>query len=100
MEQHSGVVAFIINLSVSSGPIYQAPTLPRTIDRKRSRILANKCEIIMSQAKTQGVSFHPSQLTGKATSLNPGNEWKDFTEDDDDLDENQVCTTAQRYGVC
>jgi hypothetical protein len=44
----------------------------------------------MSQAKSQGVSFHPSQFAPKASTSNPGNEWKDFTEDDDDLDENQV----------
>ena len=56
--------------------------------------------INMSQAKSQSVSFHPSQLTGKASSSNPGNEWKDFTEDEDNLDENQVCATVLQNIVC
>lgn len=54
----------------------------------------------MSQAKSQGVSFHPSQFAGKVSSSNPGSEWKDFTEDDDDLDENQVRMIPLGNTVC
>jgi hypothetical protein len=76
---------------------YQLPILVHilqvhhpSIGRKQWTFDCHIHTITMSQAKSQGVSFHPSQFAPKASTSNPGNEWKDFTEDDDDLDENQV----------
>ncbi|KAJ9102284.1 hypothetical protein QFC19_004832 [Naganishia cerealis] len=43
----------------------------------------------MSAPKSQGNSFHPSQFVGKASTSQPTNEWKDFTEDEDEVDANQ-----------
>lgn len=48
----------------------------------------------MSQARSQ---FQPSQFAGRVAT-DAANEWTEFTEDDDDLDENQVCRFCG-YGV-
>lgn len=52
----------------------------------------------MSTPRPQGTSFHPSQFVGKAsTSQQPVDEWKDFTEDDDDLEANQFTVVTKDH---